>query len=742
MNHLASFPTFGQLFLQFLKSLDLKRSNTKLDRLVNKLTFPSPNELDSIITESLEPLKSYSKDLPNTIIVLCSSFKEEYAKDILKHNVCGLDQNQIESFLFEKYFLLYLDKLITGIQKEMPFPEKGVFMFMPEEITKKIFDWYKSSIPDWNKYYSAFFKEEKDKHQRWIKEKELPSEMGIKLFIQKLKKNGLEDSISRSVGLTLLLSRSVSWFLLNNKHIDKTNYLIKPQKPILPLKFNFSKKSIEIIQELNLQLGGAKNKSENDITRYSTLIADLEKRIKTETKESYSEFLWIPQYHTAKLRLLSGCANEAIKLYKKVFYAVVYRVGIDQKRIFRESLILAAYTQNKVFLNQLKYFGIHFGLFAQIEKNDQEVQDWEIIQWSGEFKQYFKKEQFLNGLYPKTKHSETSQVGPPYIIESEKFKPDYRNINRRFKYGGSNQLIAPQIIYFMINNNYEIFERLLKKGADINVFSSSMDTPLLISLQAMNVTNSLYSITPPSFDERYFKLITKHKHHSKTVNQTTIKQKLLPLMCAIETGRIDFVERLLTMGVEVDKKSTFDQITPLYNCIQIIGLKMDKDKHAKMLHSNIESPQSLESIRRTSYGVMGLDSSQISEFMNANKNSYILKKIKKPLICKYLSIFESKIKRKNLVEIAKMLLKSEASPNIINNTPRGAFTPMMLAAELDLVDLFSVMLEKHKGSPFLESSSDRIPKFNCWDVAYMHKSYKVISYLRHKFQKNHSITKR
>lgn len=91
-------------------------------------------------------------------------------------------------------------------------------------------------------------------------------------------------------------------------------------------------------------------------------------------------------------------------------------------------------------------------------------------------------------------------------------------------------------------------------------------------------------------------------------------------------------------------------------------------------------------------------------------------------------------KRSSYLEVIEILLRHGASPNTghrING--HEGFTPLMLAAESDLVNAFSKMIEydgnpnqRTKASPI---STGQLKKFDCWDIAVEWSSDNVIQYL-------------
>ena len=93
------------------------------------------------------------------------------------------------------------------------------------------------------------------------------------------------------------------------------------------------------------------------------------------------------------------------------------------------------------------------------------------------------------------------------------------------------------------------------------------------------------------------------------------------------------------------------------------------------------------------------------------------------------AIVEHEVKKhskENLLKIIQLLLENKADPNAANIFPYGR-TPLMQAAEYNLVDIFDLMC-KHGGDPAKEDTYHD----DCMKIAKSFSSQDVIDYLNNK----------
>ena len=102
-------------------------------------------------------------------------------------------------------------------------------------------------------------------------------------------------------------------------------------------------------------------------------------------------------------------------------------------------------------------------------------------------------------------------------------------------------------------------EKLLDKGADVNLCSALDETAIGVAVANLHVDNG-----PTSWDVEMFDLPAKPGHKEETLNKRTVKKKLLPITSAVGTGRPEVVEQLLKMGADSNRRGPDDQNPSVY----------------------------------------------------------------------------------------------------------------------------------------------------------------------------------
>ena len=196
---------------------------------------------------------------------------------------------------------------------------------------------------------------------------------------------------------------------------------------------------------------------------------------------------WL-DWHEARWHVFSGNLEQANGLYKKAFEDSLFRAGINQREIINESLVVAARLDkpDKIFLKHLKWMLINLQYDIPSVSRDKSsntfndsVENWEIDLWRSSFISTFPKA----GWFKNTSYNlAADRIGPLIYTSIEQIKPDFRYPNRKIKIGDTWEKSMPQLIWFLIAENFEVVEKLIKKGANVNVTSDAGDTPILMLL--------------------------------------------------------------------------------------------------------------------------------------------------------------------------------------------------------------------------------------------------------------------
>ncbi|OZC35259.1 hypothetical protein B9Q17_05700 [Marinobacter vinifirmus] len=412
---------------------------------------------------------------------------------------------------------------------------------------------------------------------------------------------------------------------------------------------------------------------------------------------------WI-DWHDARWHVFSGQLEEALALYKRAFSGSLFRSGENQKAIIEESLVVAAKLRNpdRVFLKHLKWTLINFGYDIPSISGDRPsqkvsdtIEDWEIERWDASFGIVFP----IEGLFPGVQYdTHQSALGPLVFTDTSAIKPDYRNPNRKLKIGETWQRAMPQLVWFSLNEDAAVCEKLIEKGARVDVASEAGDTPILMALEALNVTeiNEVDLVRGRSpyrtLDDRLFKLLKNIPHKTKTLNDRTQKKRLLPIISAVESGRLDVVQTVLEMGADPNGRGKTDEQTALNVCLKLIGTIKDPELAKKHQMSMPITPEALDAIRRQSHGISGFTVEQQKHALKRNIENGLFGEALRLLIEARNRNILQHMTIAQMREIAKLLLGAGADPNAEHASPIKGYTPLMLAAELDERELFDAML--------------------------------------------------
>jgi ankyrin repeat protein len=216
-------------------------------------------------------------------------------------------------------------------------------------------------------------------------------------------------------------------------------------------------------------------------------------------------------------------------------------------------------------------------------------------------------------------------------------------------------------------------------------------------------------------------LLLARPHQVATLNASTSRKRLTPLMCAIDLGAPDVVEALIAQGVDVEQKALTDSQSPLYYLVSQLFYKLKPAYMLEFLSQKMmEEPDDVlqDTLRRFGVGMAGTFGSSVSA----------------PRSHPELVIFAAKLLTdkhatrhsvSKLMRIAELLLQAGANPNAPQKYPVPGRTPLMLAAESDLSALFSLMLD-HGGDLLRPDSMGQ----NCAQIARSFGAKRVLQLLR------------
>jgi ankyrin repeat protein len=700
MKNITPYPKPIEIIRFIALAFDLKNSKKSLDDKAFD-AHTNTQEIDRQINELIEkiPYQNLKSYLQKYLLIHIKKYLKDLAGQL---PATGISSIGFRKILTEEKLKLFVYHLLNGFTKDIE-PQLDLYS-LDENSVNIAFNWIAKKYPDFKNQYKQEKKEKKDKLSLWINAKHLPSNQSI--FLLKNNDKSIDWDELQSV---LLLARAIDFFKQKSQEL-----LSAPDKPlyIQPLELV---KNIE--NELKI------NKDKKSINPSSILKNINDARYLVIKTDMQDEFNFLIDFYEARWNIFSGNILEALPLYKKAFEECLYRAGSLQEQIIKETLAVFSYQDkpDKVLLKKLKTSLITFGYDVPISREKQTakfedvMQNWEIDYYKKEFTKIFCIENLFVGV--ESYEAKSTKLGPILYTEGE-IKPDYRYPNRKIKqkhmHGG--EKITPQIIYFASIGNIENVKKLLKKGADVNVKSSSNETIISMALEGMSI------FKPTSPKSKLFNLISKCNYKKDTLNVKTNKKKFLPIISAVDTGRPEVVKKILKMGANPNKLGTTDEQVALNFVLKYIKLvkspDLEKELKSQLPSNKIPSTEAQDSMLRHTGG-LGLANGD-KDFDNMVN---ILVKIQIENINKYLTL-------DNLYKIADLLLEFKADPNAENFYPIHGYTPLMLAAELNEYELFEKMLKYGGDIRKTFTNPHNGEKFDCLDIAERYKSTDVIEIIK------------
>lgn len=357
---------------------------------------------------------------------------------------------------------------------------------------------------------------------------------------------------------------------------------------------------------------------------------------------------------------------------------------------------------DKPFINRLRRMAAMFNIDLMpggpvnetTKKKALDIEDWEIAAFARMFDSYFTKESFFpNANYPENPHKAVGM----WCVDSNDFTVDLKKPDKKLKVGkfGGLEKKMPQLTYFSMVHNTKAVSELLSKGADVNQLSSSNESALLFAVQEMQV--NLFPINTMQDDN--FWMLAEHEHTAKTLDTVTTKRKLTPLGCGVQTGRLEIVQKLVEMGATVDRRHDVGNETPLFTAIAMISRHTRPQEVATLGKQMQYSDLNLQSMRAHGAGIVPHDLDHLKQSVQKMQQDESFQNIAAAI---------EQIQQENYIkystaqgfrDIAQYLIELGANPNAKHNTALEGYTPLMLAVELDEVELVHAMLQsnQHKG---------------------------------------------
>lgn len=758
-------PTLGEFLREIAKILETKPKDRSLDSLAREDTFDYtlvPELCNKIFTP---PFETKSKNVEGVIENLKydmingayaeeikNNFKPDFINDAINEE---FRENSLQWFTRAQVLPLIIENvagpILFGCLLEFVDHQDNEIillkdLFCSENPVARAFQWlyeqYETKYVEFRKNLDDKIKKsDQEKSQRWF----------------------TGNQSAPNVNLFEYLDRFVKYAKLSNKEKDLIDVIFFSAKCLenffkATIKLTTKEKLIDAIsksfdekQSIFINMWNNKTSSEGRVDdnyyKAFNFLKDHWKSDSNETapvsREKIEEVLenlinlapspdihwWQRSRMLGKYALFTGNHDAALKYYNECMESIWYTGDIDLKESFHEALALASFFYKRSFVKRLKQKGIVFNLFGcpkheqgtssvankTSRSKDFVVEDWEVNSWVKDFFKYFPEHFFFSPL--------PVQVGNyPYedlIYLSEEdwdIAPNLEELDFKFNVSGK---IYPQIVFFAEQGNLDAVEKLLREGADVNALSSSGESVLLFAIQNINPTVISGNTTGELNAIRIFDLILSlRKPSAETIKTATNKKKLTCLGCAVETGKPQIVESILKSGADVNQKYSLDLLSPLYKAVQ--QSKAWNRPGEPMIH-----PDQLDGFRRGNPFLHGKTNDEVLDYIEKMRQDGIASMIYKLSSVTY--------PQNDIIEIIRLLLARNADPNQKhNNGYLRDYTPLMMAAEMNFIEAFKMMVDKG-GNPNQTCNSPtrygyRI-EASCWEIALQWKADKIISFL-------------
>lgn len=730
------YPRLGEVYRAFALAVETKNRSRSVDRLAREGEYDwslLPTLGEELI---LAPLRQYAdEEFAELIERFMQSQHQNYLR--LVSNVCvdSLRRDDVLPLLIEKHFALRGAELILSIKREFGGPDLMDFLDSERQPISVVLNWTdegsasqlaKIAFPG----TTGVEKTNRDMVTRWARAEHLPDIINIKIFADALARHGSPAQKEKVPNLRrwLIAARAVTWLEQSSDQVPIREIMRRHLSLCLP-DFDI----VNVLQSAVLEAGarlslltmpaltlyenlkrtvpkseGDQNNTKRDLDEFERLTATLDPEGRT---------LFHLEWLKGRWQILSGNYAEALPHYQKATEFANYRAGGNQRKLVEEAIVLASYLGKKPYLKQLKNWAIAFQLFPN-PSGDNVVDGWEIEHWRQQFHIVFP----VIGHFTEAVVEEEMTEQLPFLVlsrdEADCQKADLRNPNRVFSIRSVDGQTRhwPQLQFFASMGRAIEVNSLLAKGASVDQLDESGGSALLCAIQHATETG----------EREILDLLLRQNHAEETLNKATNKKQLTPLLCAIEYGAPDVVERLLEMGAAADRRGNIVDETPLYLCIAKLGFIRNQVKLRQYIFQNFSANPDLvqrEALRRYNVNFAGVfgDGRGLEAMMENPEHRNIFEN----LVTAFARMEASRHSIKKLVRIAELLLRHKANPNAAHQYPVPGRTPLMLAAENNSGLAFDTLM-KFGGDPYQTDAAG----MDCRKIAYGFAAGEVVGYLR------------
>lgn len=737
------FPRLGEIYRVVALALDTKKKGQdfknlyqNIDRLAREGEYDwslLPTLCQELITK---PLASHTDaDFANLIEQVIGHIHKNYLGLVSTIALDSLSRQEALPLLVEHYFSRHGRGLLLKIQQTFGGPDLLALLDPEAQPISVVLDWAGGSSTDLDAKVlmkMAFpdstdsDKTGRDMVNRWVTDTQLPDIDSLERFTDALKNKGFTQH--KNLRRWLVVARALAWleekspvalrktmrqhFLSGIQDFDIGTLLSHAVRRAAQPLSALSMPALMLYDNLKRttpKLPGDKAKTKAELDALLHLTAQHDPEGRTQFHLEWLQGRW---------HVLCGELEQALPFYKKAAELANYRGGEAQKRITEEALVIAGYLSDKVFLNQFKNRAIAFGLFLNPQEDKNVVEKWEIVQFRQQFHHLFPAQ----GRFLEVAPEQINEPEHPLLIlnqeQLDSMKVDLRHPDRvcKVKFPGGQTRSWPQLRLFASIGRLDEVIKLLERGASVDKLDESNGSALLCAIQHAEQTG----------ERAVLDLLLKQPHTKETLNKTTDRKLLTPLMCAIDHGQPDVVAQLLKIGASADRRGLIENLTPLYRAVgQMVILKSPQKLYAHTYELLRCGPTLLqqEAFRRyigSFAGVFG-DGAGWAEMLKNPRYETLFTQVQQAM----MKLHAERHSSAKLVEIVRLLLAHGANPNVPHVSPVPGRTPLMLAVENNSVEVLELML-KHGGNPSIKDAAGN----NCMRIAMSFSSHAAVQYLR------------
>ncbi|BDT70154.1 hypothetical protein os1_43470 [Comamonadaceae bacterium OS-1] len=741
---LPPFPRLGELYRVLANALDTRSSADaqharNVDRLARDADFDYA--LLQLAAEQLlgQALRKYAgAELANAVVNSVRSLTEDYAGLVAAVPLDGLGREQALPILVEHWFVGAGAAFLLNARKSWDGPDLRCLLAPAIEPIAVVLDWLDSDLNGLgSQWVKALYpgstganRYMQNQLSRWRRGEHLPTLQSVNLVAKDMAARwpGKQKQVM-NFKRWCVLALALRWFereaaawmpkgqtvrawidreiLMNVPARDVGATLMAKVREAAQSQQALSKAGLALIESLKRSTPKA---ADAQAQTQQALVAFKQLLIACDPQGRCSYLLpWMQ----ARWHVLCGNVVDALPHYEAAYDAALYRAGPNQKQIFEELLVVAAQCgSSKPVLKRTKHQAIALGFFKAPDGSV--VEDWEVVYFKNQFANMFPFQGRFAGA------AEVEGDGQlPFrwlnVDDVTALQPDLIKMDRvvGLKTVDEQKLRRPQLNLFANTGQADKVRQLLTAGASLDQLDVTGGSALLAAIQCFEATG----------DRSTMDILLAQPHRKETLDGVTAKKKLTPLLCAIECGASDVVARLLEMGASPHRRGMTDGVSPLYRCMNFVGWVWNPHRMELLSREKLQqAPDAHMADANRRYGVLvtGVygDSPQLSEMANRSPEN---RAAFDAVTFAAFNKLKTTHTRQSLLTSIDALLKAGARPNDAHNHPIAGYTPLMLAAEGDAVEVVDLMLQ-FGGQPLQPDAAGR----NSLHIAQYWQSEKVL----------------